>query len=274
MRQRILVTGGTGTLGRVVVHRLLERGGQVRVLSRHGRLADMPAAVEWMVGDLVRGEGLEAAVAGVGVIVHGATDVRRPRADIDATRNLVETARAWGTPHLVYVSIVGVDTVPLGYYRAKLAAEQVVEGSGLPWTILRATQFHDLVLRVAATLARLPVMPVPAGTSLQPVDVGEVAARLADIATGEPSGRVPEMGGPHVRDFAGLMRAYLTARGRRRLIVPVRVPGAVAAAYRSGGHLTPQHATGRRSWEEFLADRYGPRTRSSPKYGGAADSRS
>jgi uncharacterized protein YbjT (DUF2867 family) len=96
----------------------------------------------------------------------------------------------------VYVSIVGVDRIPYGYYRAKLATETVVEESGLPWTILRATQFHDLIRRIAGVLAKSPVVPVPAGVRFQPVDVHEVAARVVELATGTPAGRVDDMGGP------------------------------------------------------------------------------
>ena len=129
---------------------------------------------------------------------------------------LVEAAAATEpAPHLLYVSIVGVDRVPFGYYRAKLAAEEVFAGSGLPHTILRATQFHDLVRTVLAWAARAPVLLVPAMPD-QPVDAGEVADRLVALAAGEPRGRVPDLGGPEVRDFRELAATYLRATGRRR----------------------------------------------------------
>src|SRR5262249_61895127 len=99
-------------------------------------------------------------------------------------------------PHVVYISIVGSDLVSFGYVRAKLECERLVSGSGLPWTTLRATQFYDLILKGAPTLARLPVVPVPAGFVIQPVDSGEVAARLAGLALSEPARRLPDMGGP------------------------------------------------------------------------------
>ena len=144
-----------------------------------------------------------------------------------------------------------------GYFAAKRAAEQVVADSGLPWTTLRATQFHDLVLTVARQLARLPVLPVPAGVRYQPVDAGEVAARLAELSLGPPSGLVPDFGGPRVEPLAELLRGYLRARGRRRPLVPVRLPGQAARAVRAGANLAPERAVGRRTWEEFLAERLG-----------------
>jgi uncharacterized protein YbjT (DUF2867 family) len=246
--QPILVTGGTGTLGRSVVRELTRAGRDVRVLSR--RPGD-----GHVVGDLVTGAGIDEAVRGAGAIIHCATDTRAPRNDVTGTGNLIAAAHRHGAPHLVYVSIVGVDRVPLGYYRVKREVEQLVTASGLPWTILRATQFHDLVLTLSRLLARPPVLVVPAGTSMQPVDSGEVAARLVQLAQGDPAGWAPELGGPEVVPFADLARAYLRATGRRRPVLPVRLPGRVARGYREGGHLAPAHADGRRTFEDFLAER-------------------
>lgn len=253
----VLVTGGTGTLGRAVVRRLLADDVPVRVLSRRDRRGlDELAAAEWATADLRDAEAMPRALDGVRAIVHCATQPRHSDVDIDGTRVLVDaTHQAANTPHLVYVSIVGIDRVPLGYYRTKLAAERIVTDAGLPWTILRATQFHDLVLRVLRAVARLPVLPVPASTRLQPVDVTDVAARLAGLATGPPGGRVAEFGGPQIRTVADLAAGYLRARGSRRPVVPVRFPGRTARELRRGGLLTPGHADGQRTWEEFLVSR-------------------
>jgi uncharacterized protein YbjT (DUF2867 family) len=142
-----------------------------------------------------------------------------------------------------------------GYFGFKLAAERVVAESGLPWTILRATQFHDLSLTVAKQLAKLPVIPVPAGVRFQPVDTDEVAARLAELALGAPAGLVPDIAGPQVLSMADLLRAYLRARGKHRLLVPVPLPGRAARAVRAGANLAPSRAVGHLTWEEFLAER-------------------
>ena len=146
-----------------------------------------------MTGDLTTGEGIEAAVDGVTTIVHCAGT---NTGDDETTRTLVRAAARAGAPHLVYISVVGADRVPInsavdramfGYFGSKLAAERVVAESGLPWTTLRATQFHDLILTVARALAKLPVVPVPAGSRFQPVDTDEVAARLVELALAEPA---------------------------------------------------------------------------------------
>jgi uncharacterized protein YbjT (DUF2867 family) len=259
----ILVTGGTGTLGRRLVPRLQGAGATVRVLTRHGRPDE--DGVRYLAGDLATGEGIGPAVDGVGTIVHLAGS---NKGDDALARNLVQAvASQAGTPHLVFISVVGADRIPMdspvdramfGYFGSKQAAERVVAESGLPWTTLRATQFHDLLLTVARALAKLPVVPVPARSAFQPVETDEVAARLVELALGEPKGLVPDMGGPRVHSAADLLRAYLRASGRRRPIMPVLLPGRAAGAVRSGATVAPDHAVGKRTWEEFLAERVRP----------------
>jgi uncharacterized protein YbjT (DUF2867 family) len=192
MTPTILVTGGTGTLGRLVVRRLAGAGCDVRVLSRRGHAAE--DGIEFVTGDLDTGKGIEAAVDGAEIIVHLAGS---PKGDEDKARTLVRAASSQASPpHLVYISVVGADRIPVvsrvdramfGYFGSKREAERVVADSGLPWTTLRATQFHDLILTVARQMAKLPVVPIPAGFRVQPVDADEVAARLVELALGEPA---------------------------------------------------------------------------------------
>jgi uncharacterized protein YbjT (DUF2867 family) len=256
----ILVTGGTGTLGRLVVPRLLHLGHRVRVLSRHA--GEAPGGVELVTGDLATGEGIEAAVRGAETIVHLAGT---SKGDEEKARHLVQAARQAGARHLVYISVVGADRIPVesgldramfGYFASKLAAERVVAESGLPWTTLRATQFHELTLKTATQMARMPVIPVPSGFRFQPVDGDEVAARLIDLALGTPAGLVPDVAGPQVYEMKELVRGYLRASRKHRLILPMRVPGKAARAFREGANLAPHRAVGRRTWEEFLGDRW------------------
>ena len=259
MTSPILVTGGTGTLGRLVVGRLQDAGCQVRVLSRRSREAGDGAG--YVTGDLATGEGIDAAADGAEIIVHCAGS---SKGDEDKARNLARAAARAGTRHLVNISVVGADRVPVvsgadramfGYFASKLAAERVVADSGLPWTTLRATQFHDLILMVAQQMAKLPVIPVPAGFRFQPVDAGEVAARLVELALGTPAGLMPDIAGPRVYTVPGLLRGYLRARGQRRPMVPVRLPGQAARAVRAGANLAPGRTVGHRTWEDFLAER-------------------
>jgi uncharacterized protein YbjT (DUF2867 family) len=258
MTSPVLVTGGTGTLGRLIVPRLRAAGCEVRVLSRSQHAA--ADGIEFVIGDLGTGEGIEPAVDGVGTIVHCAGSAK---GDEDKARNLVRAASRAGAPHLVYISVVGADRIPIvsrvdramfGYFGYKLAAERVIADSGLPFTTLRTTQFYDLLLMVAQQMVKLPVLPAPA-IRFQPIDADEVAARLTDLALGEPAGLVPDMGGPRVYAMADLLRGYLRATHRHRPIVPLRQPGKAAQAVRAGANLAPEQAVGQRTWEDFLTER-------------------
>lgn len=239
----VLVTGGTGTLGSLVVERLRSTGHTVRVLSRSAK-----AGV--VTGDLRKDVGIGRAVADADVIVHCATG----RGDVRATKNLVRAAQASGNPHLVYISIVGVDRIPFSYYRQKLHAEAVISGSGLPFTILRATQFHTLVAGIFDAQRGLPVLAVPA-VSVQPVDVSEVADALTALAIAEPAGRVPDFGGPEVRPAHEFASAWQHVERRYRRQVRLRLPGGTFRALREGKNVTSGLPTGSIRFEEFLAAR-------------------
>lgn len=252
--REVLVTGGTGTLGKRVVGRLRETGVEPRVMSRSGR----PGTVG---GDLLTGEGVEDAVGGVGTVIHCASHTaagnapnrRKTReADVGGTRRLLRAASASGVRHVVFISIVGVDRSPFFYYRAKLEAEQVVESSPVPWTILRATQFHDFVFGLLKTTDRLPFAVVPRGFLFQPVDAGEVAHRLVELAFSGPAGRARDFGGPDVRTAAELARSYREAKGLSRRVLQVPLPGWTARAFREGAQAAPEADRGGVAWEEFL----------------------
>jgi uncharacterized protein YbjT (DUF2867 family) len=253
----ILVTGGTGTLGRLVVARLREQGRAVRVLSRHaGEPAD---GLTYAVADLATGEGADAAVAGVDVIIHCAGSTK---GDGEKAQHLVEAAARAGVRHVVHISVVGADRVPVvgradramfAYFASKLAAEHAISEGGVPWTILRATQFHELMLTTASGMAKLPLVPVPSGFRIQPVAAEEVADRLVQLALGEPAGLVPDIAGPRVIPMRELVRGYLRATGKHRALVPLHLPGKGARAFRAGANLAPDQAIGQQTWESFLA---------------------
>src|SRR5919201_1287249 len=181
---RVLVTGGRGTLGREVVAALARGGYTVRVMSRSSREAGAggQAGIEWAQADLRTGEGLAGAVAGVDAIVHAASSpvTHTKEVDVDGTERLLGQAREAGVSHIVYISIVGIDRIPYPYYKHKLAAEGVVQRSGVPWTILRATQFHSLIEFLLRRAMRLPVAFLATGLRFQPMDPGEAANRLCE----------------------------------------------------------------------------------------------
>jgi len=258
---RALITGGTGVLGREVAPRLSQAGYSVRVVSRRAAPAE-GAPTEWAQAQIETGEGLAEAVAGVDVIVHCASSpFRRTReVDVEGTRRLLGAAGRAGVSHFVYISIVGIDRIPLPYYKAKLAAERLIEESGVPYSILRAPQFHTLVDQILRNLLRLPIGFYPAGFKFQPIDPGEVAERIVQQVEAGPGGRLPDIAGPEVRSAGELARAWLKARGKRRLLVPLPLFGKVAAGYRAGYNCAPDSKYGRITWAEWLSRRYIERT--------------
>ncbi|MEV6066839.1 SDR family oxidoreductase [Nocardia sp. NPDC052001] len=266
MTKTVLVTGGTGTLGKLVTPLLLMRAGvRVRVLSRTARTGT--DGIEYVAGDLQTGEGVAAAVAGVDTILHLAGT---QKGDGDKARALVTAAQAAGvTPHLVYISVVGaervvcesaLDRAMLGYMASKREAEIVVQESGLPWTTLRATQFHELLFTMVRALGKLPIAPA-FDFRFQPIAAAEVAAELVRLTLGEPAGLVPELAGPKVYTMKEVLRGYQDAIGKRRPILSLKAPGKAAKIYKAGGNLNLDRAVGEQTWEEFLAEHLGASVR-------------
>jgi uncharacterized protein YbjT (DUF2867 family) len=251
---RILVTGASGTLGRAVVPTLVRTGYAVRALSREphpGR------DVEWVWGDLAWGKGVRDAVRDVDAIVHLATFARKGRradsVDVAGTRALIDAAREAGVPHLVYASIVGTDQAPTGYLEDKLEAERLIRESGLGWTILRSTTYHQHLDGLLKELAGLPAFPVDRSLPWQPVCTSEVAACLAELLAAGPEQGVIEYGGPEILRMDELVKLWMEARNVRRFVLPVRFPGGRWAAQRAGWHTTDAKPTGRITWREHLS---------------------
>lgn len=239
----VLVTGGTGTLGRPTVAALRAQRHEVAVLSRK------PGAGH-RVANLSSADGVDEALDGVRTVVHCATTSFR---DIGQTEVLIDAAERAGVEHLVFVSIVGVDDVPYFYYRDKVASEQELIASDLPLTILRATQFHDFVAGFLAPQRRLPLLLVPE-LPVQPIAVEDVADRLAEIVAGPPLGRAEDIGGPQVLTVLEAARVWQRAHGTQRRMLPVPIPGGMGAAFRAGRHTTGLPGYGRRTFAEYAAD--------------------
>ena len=249
--QTTLVTGATGTLGTPTTACLRAAGHHVRALSRRSG----PGLTR---GDLLTGAGLREAVAGADTVVHLATG-RRGKGDVEATRTLLDAATAAGVGHFVLISIVGIDDIPLGYYRDKLVIERLVEDSGVPFTILRATQFHSFVEALLTAQHLSPVVVAPPFL-LQPVAADEVAHRLSELAGSRPAGRVADVGGPEQHSLTDLARLWADATGTRRPVMPLSLPGRLFAAYRSGSALVAGPAYGRQTFADHLAATAGART--------------
>ena len=235
----ILVTGATSGPGGPLVEKLRAAGHEVRAMSR-------TAGDGRVVADLATGDGLSAAVAGAEVVVHLATNRRK---DLPDTERLLAAARDAGVKHLVFLSIVGVDRIPYFYYRDKVAIEEAIEASGIPFTILRATQFHSFPGEILGMLGgRLFIKRV----KVQPIGVIDTATRLAELATGAPAGRVADIGGPEILDASDIL-ARLQAAGRaKKRVLSIALPGTTYRGFRDGHHLAGLPGYGTQTFDEWL----------------------
>lgn len=251
MARDVLITGATGTLGRQVVGTATAAGHRVRALSRRSHVGY--TGVHWSQGDLLAGTRLDEAVDGIEAIVHCATQMTGDK-DVASTENLIAAAHRAGVAHIVYVSIVGIDRIPLPYYQTKLRVERALEASAVGHTILRATQFHDLIKKSFSIQRFSPALWTLRGVRFQPIHTRDVAARLVELVDGEPVGRAADVGGPTVHTHAELGRMYLAARGSRRPVVDLPVPGRIAAGYKTGANLAPDGPIGTIGFAAYLAE--------------------
>jgi uncharacterized protein YbjT (DUF2867 family) len=243
----VLVTGGTGGLGKELVPRLLARGHAVSITSRSASSA-APDGVTVHAADMRTGQGLAEAVAGVDVVVHAASNIRaKKKVEVGGARHLL---RAIGDarPHLIYVSIVGVDRHHYGYYRAKWGAEQAFEAGEVPLTIQRATQFHSLLHR----LLSLPISGLPYGSTFQPIDTTEVADRFADLVDGSPQGRAEDIGGPEVLGIDDLLGQWAEVFGSRPRCFTLPATGKAFRDFGKGIQTAPDHKVGTITWKQYL----------------------
>ena len=233
----VAIVGGTGTVGAEAARELTARGHDVRVLSRH--------APEYPV-DLKDGSGLARALAGVEVVIDASQGGREVL--VEGTRRLLRAELDAGVRHHVGVSIVGIDRVGGRYYKAKLDQEAEIAASGVPWTIVRATQFHTLLAGMFAASARVGVVP-SVRVPLQPVDPREVGRVLAETAEAEPSLETTQFAGPEVVDARELAHAWRESTGSHALPVPLPV----SRSLRCGGLTNPGAWRGKVTFDAWLA---------------------
>ena len=228
--RRIAVAGGTGTVGRHVVEVAQRRGHQAVVLARSTGV------------DLVAGTGVDEALEGVQVVVDVTSQVSQKAEESRAffgavTRNLLDAESRAGIGHHVALSIVGIDEAPHGYYAGKVLQEELLGRSTVPWTVLRATQFHEFAGQIHGAVGIGPFVVVPRMVS-EPVAAAEVAERLVDLAEGAPAGRVRDLGGPRRERMADMVRAWARTTGRPSRVLEVPLPGALGRAMRDGTLVT------------------------------------
>jgi uncharacterized protein YbjT (DUF2867 family) len=267
---RVLVTGGTGKLGRELLPKLTQAGHDVVALSRRPLPDNVP--VTYAPGDLSTGQGIVAAIRGCEAILHAATDGFGDRyslrwaifhssmVDVRGTRGLLDAAQRAGINHFILTSIVGVDRVPgwpsiYRYFKHKLAAEALVRESSVPWTIVRLTQFHPLLDQIMQWQfgRRGPVVTLDALG--QPIDPADAADEIIGHLGREPTLGVVEAGGPEVLTAREIVRAWTTRSGVNRKAHFVSPPGNLGRAMAEGALTCPDNVAGHITWTDWLSRR-------------------
>ena len=243
---RIAVAGGTGTVGRHVVDVARERGHDVVILSRSTGV------------DLMTGAGLNLAIDGAAAVIDVASvATQSAKKSIEffetTTNNLLAAEKTAGVPHHLALSIVGSDRAPFGYYAGKKRQEEVVSAGPVPWTILRATQFHEFARQLSAQMRFGSITVVPKMIS-QPVAAREVGERLVALAEGPPAGRPADLAGPEELRMADMVRAYAAAIGNTGPIWEIALPGGFGKALRDGTILPgPSADHGVQTYADWVA---------------------
>jgi uncharacterized protein YbjT (DUF2867 family) len=245
---KIVVIGGTGLIGKKLIPLLRERG--------HEAVAASPASGV----NTLTGEGLAEVLAGAQVVV----DVSNSPSFEDKAvleffetsgRNLLAAEAAARVAHHVALSVVGADRIPdSGYLRAKVAQERLIKASGVPYAIVRATQFFEFLGAIAGLGADGGAVRVP-DAPMQPLAADDVAAALADVAVGAPTNATWELAGPEAQSIAAFVRRALAAGGDTRRVVADPQARYFGAALDARG-LTPDGANpriGPTRFEEWLS---------------------
>ena len=241
---RVAVAGGTGMVGRPVVAELETAGHDPVILARSQGV------------DLTTGAGLADRIAGCEAIIDASNLMTTSRAKsikffTVVTRNLIAAAEQAGAGHLIALSIVGIDRVGYGYYQGKLAQELLLAAGGVPWSVLRATQFFEFPDHLLGH--RFPVAVMPKMLS-QPVATADVATALVDLLDAGPSGQATPIAGPERLYLDDMARRLERARGSRRPVLGIALPGKVGRQIAEGG-LVPDgdHIEGKRTFAGYLS---------------------
>lgn len=257
--KKILITGGTGNLGKHVVDFLLPYNQfEISILSSRSN-AHSAKHVKIFKGNLATNTGLANATKEAEIIIHCASDATNfSEVDIEGTRNLLRSLHK-KIRHFIYISIVGIDKSNYPYYEAKHITENIIADSSIPYTILRATQFHDFILAMLQPFIENKsngIINLPSGMKFQSVDIKEVAGKLVELSLGDALGLLPDFGGPEIMSFEEMCQSYLDILKLKDIIEPTYFEGARYDLFRSGINLCPEGRHGKITWQDYLISKF------------------
>jgi nucleoside-diphosphate-sugar epimerase len=251
VKKNVLVTGGTGTLGKEIVKQLMSEGYDPLILSSKNQ-----AGKKIVQGDLITGSAIGEAVKNTDVIIHCASDPRNSaEVDIKGTSNLLNAIPGRQNPYLIYISICGVDRSNYQYYQNKFDVERMIQVSGFPNLVIRITQFHDFVLHriLLPNIKEDSVMEVPYGLRFQSIDVKDAARYIVNVVQDKPKTPVVTIGGPQILSIKEMAEVYLNNKEQKYAIRESAVENDFYNIFRSGINLVPEGKVGTITWDAFLS---------------------
>lgn len=249
-----LITGATGSLGSEVLNKLIERNEPVKGLSSKPEMKSGQDS-NILYGNLETGEGLHSAISNASTILHCASNpLNHEKVDIEGTKNLLLEARNFDIKHLIYISIVGADKSEFPYYKSKIEVEKMILNSGIPCSILRTTQFHNFILHFFILNFRQEQnsIQVPEGLKFQSIDVHEVANAMCELISSNPTGLLPDFGGPEILSLEEMTSQYLKASNSTQQISIETTDEGFYNVFKTGNNLCPDNKQGKVTWHQFL----------------------
>jgi uncharacterized protein YbjT (DUF2867 family) len=248
-RMKILVTGATGQLGSALLRQLKDSDYEVKLTSR--RKPENIGDINWVYSDLLSGEGLEEAIKDIDVVIHAATSPMKNSEIIDVTGFGKFLDKLENIKHFIYPSIVGIEDIPMKYYKHKLEAEALLKNSAVPYSIVRATQFHSFVESLLLSKPLVNRYIIPGNMKFQSVDVDEFANHLTSLIDLEPQGKIDDFGGPQIMTLREMAEQKIKINNEKNKVFSFSLPGKLYGAFLEGKN-TNTDQRGKITFEDYL----------------------
>ena len=250
---KILITGSTGMLGTALLNQFTSLNYDVKLTSR--RKPETTGHFEWVYSDLLTGDGLEEALKDVEVVIHAATSPLKNSRLIDVSGLERFLTKLEHIKHFIYPSIVGIEDIPLKYYKVKFEAEDLLKNSSIPYTIVRATPFHDFVDHLLLSKPLFKRYIIPGSIKFQSVYVGDFANHLIGLIEKGPQGRTDDFGGPEIMSLREMANLKINVNNEPNKIVSISLPGKLYKSLLNGKNTNNMRQIGRVTFEEYLSQK-------------------
>ncbi|MDR6123615.1 uncharacterized protein YbjT (DUF2867 family) [Bacillus sp. SLBN-46] len=250
---KILITGSTGMLGTALINQLTNLNYDVKLTSR-GK-PETTGDFEWVYSDFLTADGLDEAVKDVEVVIHAATSPLKNSRLIDVSGLEKFLTRLDHIKHFIYPSIVGIEDIPFKYYKLKCEAENLLKNSSIPYTIVRATQFHDFVDHLLLSKPLFKRYIIPGSIKFQSVDVGDFANHLIGLIEKGPQGRTDDFGGPEIMSLREMANLKINVNNEPNKIVSISLPGRLYKSLVNGKNTNKLRLIGKVTFKEYLSQK-------------------